>query len=89
MITTDRQPRLTHRVVIHQSSAVVIERMCQWCHERFGMRFSIVDRPADRPTFGRDGTWQCVHDGSNRYQVTYIFAFDHGQDALMFQLKWA
>jgi hypothetical protein len=89
MIVTNRQARLTHRVKIHQSSAVVIEQMLSWCHERFGTRFSIVDRPVDRPKFGRDGTWQCVHDGSNRHQVTYIFAFDHGQDALMFQLRWS
>ena len=87
MIVTDRQPRLTHRVKIHQSSAVGIERMCQWCHERFGTRFSIVDRPVDRPTFGRDGVWQCTWEGGGL--LTYTFSFDHEQDALMFQLKWS
>jgi hypothetical protein len=87
MIVTDRQPRLTHRVKIHQSSAVAIERMCQWCHERFGMRFSIVDRPVDRPKFGRDGTWQCTWKGGGL--STYTFSFDHEQDAVLFALRWS
>jgi hypothetical protein len=89
MIVTNSERRLENKVKIHDKSNVEIERMCSWCHECFGKRFSIVDRPVDRPKFGRDGTWQCTHDGRDRDQVTYIFAFDHGQDALMFQLKWA
>ncbi len=85
MIVVDRQPRLEHTVTINDPSAVQIERMCTWCHEHFGMRFSIVDRP----NFGRDGTWQCVYDGRGREQVTYIFSFDHEQNAVLFALKWS
>jgi hypothetical protein len=80
-----KKERLTHNVMIHAKSNVEIERMCTWCHKQFGMRFSIVDRP----NFGRDGTWQCVYDGRGREQVTYIFSFDHEQDALLFTLKWS
>jgi len=88
MIWVDRQERLTHKVKIHDKSTGEIERMCRWCHEHFGMRFSIVDRPAERPQFGRDGTWQCTHDGRDRDQVTYIFSFDHEKYATMFSLRW-
>ena len=89
MIRVDQQERLTHKVKIHDKSAVEIERMCSWCHEYFGQRFSIVDRPVDRPTFGHDGTWQCTHDGRDRDQVTYIFSFDHEKYATMFMLRWS
>ena len=85
MIVTNNQPRLTHQVVIHSKSNVDIEQMCTWCHKQFGRRFSIVDRP----NFGRDGAWQCVYDGRDREQVTYIFSFDHEQDAVLFALRWA
>jgi len=85
MIVTDRQPRLTHEVIIHAKSNVDVERMCSWCHKQFGTRFSIVDRP----NFGRDGTWQCVYDGRGREQVTYIFSFDHEQNAVLFALRWS
>ena len=85
MIRVDKQSRLEHKVKIHDKSAVEIEQMCRWCHEHFGQRFSIVDRPK----FGRDGTWQCTHDGRDRDQVTYIFSFDHATYATMFSLRWA
>ena len=83
MIVTDRQPRLTHEVIIHAKSNVDIERMCSWCHKQFGMRFSIVDRP----NFGRDGTWQCTWKGGGL--STYTFSFDHEQDAVLFALRWS
>jgi len=85
MIRVDRQERLTHKVKIHDKSATEIERMCSWCHEQFGIRFSTVDRT----DFGYSGTWQCIHDGRDRDQVTYIFSFDHEKYATMFTLKWA
>ena len=85
MIVTNGERRLEHKVKIHDKSNVEIERMCQWCHENFGQRFSIVDRP----NFGRDGTWQCVYDGRGREQVTYKFSFDYEQDAVLFALKWS
>jgi hypothetical protein len=90
MIVTDRQPRLTHEVIIHAKSNVDVERMCSWCHKQFGMRFSIVDRE----TFGRDGVWQCIA-GTLRYHsdiysyLKYTFSFDHEQDAVVFALRWA
>ena len=89
MIVTNGERRLEHKVKIHDKSNIEIERMCSWCHECFGKRFSIVDRPVDRPKFGRDGTWQCTHDGRDRDRVTYIFSFDHEQDAVLFTLRWA
>ena len=89
MIRVDKQSRLEHKVKIHNESNVEIERMCRWCHECFGKRFSIVDRPVDRPKFGRDGTWQCIHDGRDRDRVTYIFSFDHEKYATMFMLRWS
>ena len=88
MIRVDKQSRLEHKVKIHDKSNIEIERMCQWCHECFGQRFSIVDRPVDRPKFGRDGTWQCTQS-EERDQVTYIFSFDHEKYATMFSLRWA
>ena len=89
MIVTNGERRLENKVKIHDKSTVEIERMCSWCHEHFGKRFSIVDRPVDLPKFGRNGTWQCTHDGRDRDQVTYIFSFDHEKYATMFMLKWA
>ena len=89
MIRVDKQSRLENKVKIHKKSAVEIERMCRWCHEHFGKRFSIVDRPIERPTFGHDGTWQCTHDGRDRDRVTYIFSFDHEKYATMFMLRWS
>ena len=88
MIRVDKQSRLENKVKIHDKSAVEIEQMCQWCHKCFGKRFSIVDRPVDRPKFGHDGTWQCTHDSRDRDQVTYIFSFDHEKYATMFSLRW-
>ena len=89
MSRVDQQERLTHKVKIHDKSAVEIEQMCQWCHECFGIRFSIVDRPVELPQFGSNGTWQCTHDGRDRDQVTYIFSFDHEKYATMFMLRWS
>lgn len=89
MIVVDKRPRLEHKVRIDQTSAAAVERMCSWCHEQFGRRFSIVDRL----NFSRDGTWQCMYDGVNREhdgsQITYVFSFDHEQDAVVFALRWA
>ena len=89
MIVTNGERRLENKVKIHDKSNIEIERMCSWCHDHFGKRFSIVDRPVDLPKFGRDGTWQCTHDGRARDQVTYIFSFDHEKYATMFSLRWA
>jgi hypothetical protein len=89
MIVTNGERRLENKVKIHDKSTVEIERMCSWCHEHFGKRFSIVDRPVDLPKFGRNGTWQCTHDGRDRDQVTYIFSFDHEKYATRFSLRWA
>ena len=86
MIVVDRQPRLTHKVKINDTSAVKIERMCAWCHAQFGKRFAIIDRPDERPTFGPDGTWQCTWEGGGL--STYTFQFDHEQDAVLFALRW-
>jgi hypothetical protein len=83
MIVVDKQPRLEHKVVISQTSSVMIERMCAWCREHFGKRFAIIDRP----TFGRDGTWQCTWEGGGL--STYTFQFDHSEDAVLFALRWA
>lgn len=90
MIVTDDRPRLEHTVTVSRPSAVSIERMCTWCHEQFGRRFSIVDRGSFG---GRDGTWQCLYDGRpydsrGREPITYIFSFDHEQDAVLFSLRW-
>lgn len=86
MIIVDLKPRLTYEVLIGDKSAVEIERMCSWCHEQFGMRFSIVDRK----TFGRDGTWQCIWTGFGGYYTSeYKFSFDHEKDAVFFKLKWS
>ena len=87
MIVVDKKSRLEHKVIIRQASAVEIERMCTWCHSQFGRRFSIVDRPVERPTFGRDGTWQCTWKGGGL--STYTFSFDHEQDAVLFALRWS
>jgi len=84
MITIDLKPRLTHEVLIHDNSAVQIERMCAWCHEQFGIRFGIVDRL----TFGTHGVWQCIYDGRGRDHAVYKFSFDHEQDAIIFALRW-
>jgi predicted 3-demethylubiquinone-9 3-methyltransferase (glyoxalase superfamily) len=89
MITVDKQPRLTHEVLIRDKSNVEVERLCTWCHEQFGIRFSIVDRPVEQPTFGRDGVWQCIYDGFLRDRVpAYKFSFDHEKDAVLFALRW-
>jgi hypothetical protein len=95
MIVVDRQERLTHKVIINDTTAVNVERMCTWCHSQFGKRFSIVDRPVWRPTYGRDGrdgVWQCLWTGLNsstRYTAGYEFSFDHEQDAVLFALRWS
>jgi hypothetical protein len=89
MITVDKQARLTHEVLIRDRSNVEVERLCTWCHEQFGIRFSIVDRPVEQPTFGRDGTWQCIYYGFLRDRVpAYKFSFDHEKDAILFALRW-
>ena len=82
MIVVDRQPRLEHKVTIHQTSAVAIERMCTWCHAQFGRRFAAVDRT----NFGLNGTWQCAWDGGGL--ASYTFRFDHKKDAVVFALRW-
>jgi hypothetical protein len=85
MITVDKQPRLTHEVRIDDRSNLEVERMCTWCQEQFGIRFSIVERL----TFGRDGVWQCIYDGFLRDRVpAYKFSFDHEKDAILFALRW-
>jgi hypothetical protein len=84
MIVVDRQPRLEHKVVIHQESAVAIERMCTWCHGQFGKRFAAVEST----NFGRDGTWQCTWDGHGPGPASYTFQFDHSEDAVVFALRW-
>jgi hypothetical protein len=84
MIVVDKQPRLEHNVMIPQTSAVEIARMCAWCHAQFGKRFSITDRP----TFGRDGTWHCTYDGFSDRPSAYKFSFDYEQDAMLFALRW-
>jgi hypothetical protein len=85
MITIDKKPRLTHEVLIESKSNVDIERMCSWCQEQFGIRFSIVERL----TFGQHGVWQCICDGRGRDHVVYKFSFDHEQDAILFALRWS
>ena len=85
MITVDLKPRLTHEVLIHDNSALEIERMCSWCHEQFGIRFGIVDRL----TVGTHGVWQCIYDGRGRAHAVYKFSFDHEQDAILFALRWS
>jgi len=89
MIVVDKQSRLTHEVLIRDRSNVEVERLCTWCLEQFGMRFSIVDRPVEQPNFGRDGVWQCIYDGFLRDRVpAYKFSFDHEKDAILFALRW-
>jgi predicted 3-demethylubiquinone-9 3-methyltransferase (glyoxalase superfamily) len=84
----DKKERLTHNVIIHGKSNVQIERMCTWCHDKFGTRFSIVDRPQK---FGRDGTWQCLwrKEEDMWKSPVYEFSFDYEQDALLFTLRWS
>jgi hypothetical protein len=83
----DKKERLTHNVMIHGKSAGHVERMCTWCHDRFGKRFSIVDR---LPKFGRDGVWSCLwRKGDLWISPTYEFSFDYEQDALLFTLRWS
>jgi hypothetical protein len=83
----EKKERLNHHVMIHDKSNVEIERMCTWCHDRFGKRFSIVDR---LPKFGLDGTWQCLWRKEDLWiSPVYEFSFDHEQDALLFTLKWS
>lgn len=81
----DKKSRLTHRVSINDSPAVQINRICVWCHKQFGIRFSIVDREM----MGQDGVWQCMYRGGVNGDGLYEFSFDHGQDAVLFALKWA
>ena len=87
MITVDLKPRLTHEVLIQSKSNFDIERMCSWCQEQFGIRFSIVDRES----CGLDGVWQCIYDGIGRdhdVYAVYKFSFDHEKDAIIFALRW-
>ena len=86
MITVDQKPRLTHEVLIRPKSTVEIGRMCSWCQEQFGIRFSIVDR-ADYG-YGYNGVWQCIYTGRGRDHAVYTFSFDHEQDAILFALRW-
>lgn len=83
MIVVDKQSRLEHKVVIHTTSSVAVEKMCEWCHEQFGKRFAVVDRV----NFGRDGTWQCTWGGVD--VASFTFQFDHGEDAVLFALRWS
>ncbi len=85
MITVDLKPRLTHEVLIQSKSNFDIERMCSWCYEQFGIRFSIVERL----TFGQHGVWQCIYTGRGRDHAVYKFSFDHEQDAVLFALRWS
>jgi hypothetical protein len=87
MIIVNKQPRLEHTIIIQQAPAVQIERMCTWCHEHFGKRFSITDRE----TFGRDGTWQCLLFRKHEVprEIIYEFSFDNEKDAVLFALRWA
>ena len=89
MITVDKQARLTHEVLIRDRSSVEVERLCTWCHEQFGIRFSIVDRSVERPDFGLHGVWQCIYTGRGRDHAVYKFSFDHEQDAILFALRWS
>ena len=89
MIVVDKQTRLTHEVLIRDRTNLEVERLCTWCLEQFGMRFSIVDRSVEQPNFGRDGVWQCIYDGFLRDRVpAYKFSFDHEKDAILFALRW-
>ena len=89
MITMDKKPRLTHEVLIRDRTNLEVERLCTWCLEHFGMRFSIIDRPVQNPNFGRDGVWQCIYEGFQRDRVpAYKFSFDHEKDAILFALRW-
>jgi hypothetical protein len=83
MIVVDKQSRLEYKVVIHTTSTVAVEKMCEWCHEQFGKRFAVVDRV----NFGRDGRWQCTWDGPGL--ASYTFQFDHSEDAVLFALRWS
>jgi hypothetical protein len=88
MNVVDRQERLTHKVVMRpQTSMVEIERMCTWCHEHFGKRFTF----SDRGTFGPDGTWQCLLLRKYDFpkEIVYEFSFDNEKDAVLFALRWA
>ena len=91
VITVDKKSRFTHEVLIRDRSNVEVERLCTWCHNQFGKRFSIVDRETfNRESFGRDGVWQCIYDGFLRDRVpAYKFSFDHEQDAVLFALRWS
>ena len=84
MIVVAQQARLENKVKIYNRSNVDIERMCSWCHDQFGQRFSIVDRE----TFGRNGVWQCLWDGSNTDR-SYTFSFDNKTHANWFALRWS
>lgn len=84
MITIDKNPRLTHEVLISDRSSVEVERLCSWCYEQFGIRFSIVERL----TFGPHGVWQCIYTGRGRDHAVYKFSFDHEKDAIFFRLRW-
>ena len=87
VMIVEKKERLNHHVMIHSKSNVEIERMCTWCHDRFGKRFSIVDRPQK---FGRDGVWSCLwRKGDLWISPVYEFSFDHEPDALLFTLKWS
>ena len=88
MIVVDKRTRLEHRVTINDRPAVEIERICTWCREQFGQRFSI----ADRGNYSRDGVWQCLWkglDSSTYHSAGYEFSFDHEQAAVLFALRWA
>jgi hypothetical protein len=90
VITINKKSRFTYEVLIRDRSNVEVERLCTWCHNQFGQRFSIVDRPVEQPMFGRDGVWQCIYDGFLKDRVpAYKFSFDHEQDAIFFALRWS
>lgn len=85
MNNIDKKSRLPHKVLIRDRSNIEIERMCSWCHEQFGIRFSIVDRS----DFGYSGVWQCVYDGFLRDSTpAYKFSFDNEKHANWFALRW-
>jgi hypothetical protein len=90
VITINKKSRFIYEVLIRDRSNVEVERLCTWCHEQFGIRFSSVDRPVEQPMFGLDGVWQCIYDGFLRDRVpAYKFSFDHEQDAVLFALRWS
>lgn len=49
-----------------------------WCEERFGKRWSVIDR---------EGIWCCFWDGQKNPK-SYRFEFQYEKDAVLFSLTW-